>query len=73
MLIKMTIFRKKMQYFYRKIYNYLFCITKVSSRTKNEYCDNCREYLLNQADDNSSISDLDYNKIYIDCVKLDSF
>jgi hypothetical protein len=73
MLIKMTLFRKKMQYFYKKIYNCLFCITKVSPITKNEYCHSCREYLLNQADDNSSISNLDYNNIYVDCAKLDSF
>jgi len=67
----MTFFRKKIQYFYRQIYNYLFCITKISSRTKNKYY--LREYLLNQSDDNSSISNLDYNNIYVYCEKLHNF
>ena len=73
MVIKMTLFRKNMQSFYKKIYNCLFCIKKVSPIQNNEYCSSCREYLLNQADDNSSISEFDYNKIYVDCAKLDSF
>ena len=72
MLIKMTLFRKRIQTFYKKIYNFLFCFKKKSPIPKNEYYSDCREYLLNQADDNSSISDLNYNKIYIDCVKLDN-
>jgi hypothetical protein len=73
MLIKMTLFRKRIQTFYKKLYNFLFCVKKKSSIQKNEYCSNCREYLLNQSDDHSSISDLDYNKIYINCDKLDNF
>ena len=73
MLIKMTLFRKRMKSFYRKLYNLLFCVKKTSPIPKNEYCADCREYLLNQAEDDSSISELDYNKIYIDCAKLDNF
>lgn len=73
MIIKMTIFRKKVQYFYKKLYNCLFCIKKVSLIQKNENHSDFREYLLNLADDNSSISELDYNRIYVDSVKLDSF
>ena len=69
----MTIFRKKVQYFYKKIYNYLCCIKKVSPTQKNEHYSDYREYLLNLGDDNSSISELDNNKIYVDSVKLYSF
>jgi len=72
MLIKMSIFRKTMRSFFKKIYDYLFC-KKKESPIKEDYCSNCREYLLNQADDNSSMSDLDYHKIYIDSAKIDSF
>jgi hypothetical protein len=74
MVIKMNLFRKTMQSIYRKIYNFIFCISKVSPIPKtNEFCDNCREYLLNQGEDDSTISDLDYNKIYVDSAKIDNF
>ena len=68
------LFRKKMKSYYKKIYNYLFCcLTKKSSIPNNELCPNCTEYLLSYADENSSISEFDYNKIYVDSVKIDIF
>jgi hypothetical protein len=57
MLIKMTLFRKRMKSFYTKLYNLLFCVKKSSPIPKNEYCADCREYLLNQVDYDSSISE----------------
>lgn len=76
----MTIFRKAVRSFLQKKYYSIsccFCKKKVIPIIKNPMeqttCDSCREYLLHMADNNSSLSEYDYNKIYVDNAKSDSF
>lgn len=52
---------------------YFFCCKKENTIIERK---TCRDFLLDNAEENSfssSTEDLDYNNIYVDHVKLDSF
>ena len=68
----MTIFRKAVRSLLKKIYYYICCKNKVIT-IEPTICVSCREYLLNMSDDTSSLSEYDYNQIYLDNAKSDSF